>query len=151
MKLKRFLLYGLAASLTSTCLGLYVLAAVLYAIPMISGLLDDSMEVKFDRPNAAIVETTSMGLRPAEGSFYHVSRGSEITPWILLTAVDVSDPNSTKPFISGAVRPRVSPGAGAGRGAHLPHLTALYDAAPAFIPMPWTRGPLSSTLKRTDA
>jgi hypothetical protein len=67
MKLKRFLLYGLAASLTSTCLGLYVLAAVLYAIPMISGLLDDSMEVKFDRPNAAIVADYVNGLTPRRG------------------------------------------------------------------------------------
>jgi hypothetical protein len=67
MKLERFLLYGLAA-----LSGLYVLAAVLYAIPMITGLLDDSMEVKFDRPNPAIVADYGNGLTPpAEGSFYH--------------------------------------------------------------------------------
>ena len=31
--------------------------------------------------------------------FYHLSQGSEIMPWIVLTAVDVADPGSVKPFV----------------------------------------------------
>jgi hypothetical protein len=61
VNLDRFLLYGIAA-----LSGLCVLAAVLYAVPMISGLLDDSMEVKFDRPNPAIVADYGNGLTPAQ-------------------------------------------------------------------------------------
>jgi hypothetical protein len=94
------LLYGLAA-----LSGLYVLAAVLYAIPMISGLLDDSMEGKV-RPSRSrdCRRLRRWAYAPAEGSLYHVSHVSEITPWILLTAVDVSDPNSTKPFVGNLER-----------------------------------------------
>jgi hypothetical protein len=47
-------------------------AAVLYAIPMIRGLPDDSMEVNFDRPNPAIVaDYGNLAYAPQEGSFYH--------------------------------------------------------------------------------
>ena len=46
MRLVRLLLYVIAA-----LAGLYLLAVVLYAIPMLSGLFDDTMEVKFDRPD----------------------------------------------------------------------------------------------------
>ena len=95
MRLVRLLLYVLA--------GLYVLAAVLYAIPMISGLLDDTMEVKFDRPDPSIVADYGNGLTPAQKeSYYHLSQGSEIMPWILLTAVDAAD--STKPFVENLAR-----------------------------------------------
>jgi hypothetical protein len=86
------LLYELAA-----LSGLYALAAVLSAIPMISGLLDDSMEIKFDRPNPAIVADNGNGLPPPQRGASTTSRtASEITPWILLTAADVSDRNCTK-------------------------------------------------------
>ena len=34
--------------------GVYLLAAVLYAIPVASGALDGSMDVKFDRPDPSI-------------------------------------------------------------------------------------------------
>jgi hypothetical protein len=50
MRLVRPLLYVLA-----TLAGLYLLAAVLYAIPVISGVLDDTMEIRFDRPDPSIV------------------------------------------------------------------------------------------------
>ena len=91
----RLLLYALAA-----LVGLYVLAVVLYAIPMIGGLIDDTMEVKFDRPDPSIVADYGNGLNAAQRQgFYHLSQGSEIMPWILLTAVDVADPSSAKPFV----------------------------------------------------
>ena len=50
MRFVRLLLYALAA-----LVGLYMLAVVLYAIPMVGGLIDDTMEVKFDRPDSSIV------------------------------------------------------------------------------------------------
>jgi len=89
MRLVRLLLYVLV--------GVYLLAAVVYSIPMISGVLDDTMEVKFDRPDPSIVTDYSNGLTPAQReSFYHTSQGSEIMPWFVLTAIDAAD--STKPF-----------------------------------------------------
>ena len=95
MKLVRLLTYVLLA-----VAGLYFLAAVLYAIPVVSGALDDTMEVKFSRPDPSVVADSGNGLTPAQReSFYHLSQGSEIMPWILLTAVDVADPSSAKPFV----------------------------------------------------
>ncbi|HEY1865109.1 MAG TPA: di-heme-cytochrome C peroxidase [Roseiarcus sp.] len=95
MRVVRLLIYALAA-----LVGLYVLVAVLYAIPMIGGLIDDTMEVKFDRPDPSIVADYSNGLNSAQRQgFYHLSQGSEIMPWILLTAVDVANPGSAKPFV----------------------------------------------------
>jgi hypothetical protein len=95
MRRVRLLLYALAA-----LIGLYVLAAVLYAIPMIGGLIDDTMEVKFDRPDPSIVADFGNGLNAAQRQgFYHLSQGSEIMPWIVLTAVDVADPRSARPFV----------------------------------------------------
>jgi hypothetical protein len=55
MRLARLLLYALAA-----LAGLYVLAAALYAIPMISGLVDDTMEVKFP-PKDCLADTSETG------------------------------------------------------------------------------------------
>ncbi len=109
MRLVRLLLYVIAV-----LAGLYVLAAVVYVVPMVSGLLDDTMEVKFDRPDPSIVADYSNGLTPAQKeSFYHLSQGAEILPWILLTAVDVADPGSTKPFVENLepLRPAARPGA----------------------------------------
>jgi hypothetical protein len=95
MRVVRLLLYALAA-----VVGLYMLAVVLYAIPMIGGLIDDTMEVKFDRPDPSIVADYGNGLTPTQKQgFYHLSQGSEIMPWIVLTAVDVADPGSAKPFV----------------------------------------------------
>ena len=85
--------------------GVYLLAAVLYAIPVVSGALDDSMEVKFDRPDPSIVADYRNGLSQQQReSFYHLSQGAEILPWILLTAVDVADPGSSKPFVENLSR-----------------------------------------------
>ena len=85
--------------------GVYLLAAVLYAIPVVSGALDDSMAVKFDRPDPSIIADYRNGLSQQQReSFYHVSQGSEILPWILLTAVDVKDPGSSKPFVENLSR-----------------------------------------------
>jgi hypothetical protein len=95
MRLVRSLIYVLAA-----LAGLYLLAAVLYTIPMVSGALDGRMEVKLSRPDPSIVADYRNGLTPGQReTFYHLSQGSEIMPWILLTAVDVADPDSTKPFV----------------------------------------------------
>ena len=100
MKLVRILSYVLAA-----LAGLYLLAAVFYAIPMIAGLVDDKMAVKFDRPDPSIVADYRNGLTPAQReTFYHLSQGSEILPWPLLTAVDVADPGSSKPFVENLER-----------------------------------------------
>src|SRR5215475_11087131 len=100
MRLVRFLLYVLAA-----LAGVYLLAAVLYAIPVLSGALDDTMEVRFSRPDPSIVADYRNGLTPAQGeTYYHLSQGSEILPWILLTAVDVADPGSAKPFVDNLER-----------------------------------------------
>src|SRR5262245_31596508 len=91
MRTVRFLRYVLWA-----VVGVYLLAALLYAIPMISGVLDDTMEVKFNRPDPSIVADYSNGLTPAQKeNYYHLSQGAEILPWILLTAVDVGDPGTT--------------------------------------------------------
>ncbi len=69
MRIERFLVYALVA-----LVGLYLLAAILYAIPMIDG-------VKFDRPNPSIVADCGNGLNAAQRvSFHHVSYGYEITP-----------------------------------------------------------------------
>ena len=85
--------------------GVYLLAAVLYAIPVVSGALDDRMEVKFDRPDPSIVADYRNGLSQQQReSFYHLSQGAEILPWILLTAVDVADPGSSKPFVENLSR-----------------------------------------------
>jgi hypothetical protein len=46
MRLVRSLIYVLAA-----LAGLYLLAVVLYTIPMVSGALDGRMEVKLSRPD----------------------------------------------------------------------------------------------------
>jgi hypothetical protein len=95
MRFVRLLLYALAV-----LVGLYVLAVVLYAVPMVGGLIDDTMEVKFDRPDPSIVTDYGNGLNATQKQgFYHLSQGSEIMPWILLTAVDVADPSSAKPFV----------------------------------------------------
>src|SRR5215813_6144669 len=100
MWLVRLLIYVLVV-----VAGLYVLAAVLYAIPVISGTLDDTMKVSFDRPDPSIVADYRNGLTPAQKeTFYHLSQGSEILPWILLTAVDVADSDSTKPFVENLER-----------------------------------------------
>jgi hypothetical protein len=100
MRVVRLLKYVLAA-----LAGLYLLAAVLYAIPVLSGVLDDTMEVRLSRPDPSIVADYRNGLTSAQRqTFYHLSQGSEILPWILLTAVDVADPGSTKPFVENLER-----------------------------------------------
>ena len=94
MRLVRLLLYVLAA-----LAGLYLLAVVLYAIPVISGVLDNTMEVNFSRADPSIVADYGNGLTPGQKeTYYHLSQGAEILPWILLTAVDVADPGSNEPF-----------------------------------------------------
>jgi hypothetical protein len=94
-----------AKRLLFVIVGVYLLAAVLYAVPVVSGALDDSMEVKFDRPDPSIVADYRNGLSQQQRqSYYHLSQGSEILPWILLTAVDVADPGSHKPFVENLSR-----------------------------------------------
>ncbi|MBV8096648.1 MAG: hypothetical protein JO110_26070 [Acetobacteraceae bacterium] len=89
-----------ARLLLALIVGVYLLAAILYAIPVASGALDDRMEVKFDRPDPSVVADYRNGLTQTQRqTYYHLSQGSEILPWILLTAVDVADPGSSKPFV----------------------------------------------------
>ncbi len=86
-------------------LGLYLVAAVLYAIPVTSGALDDTMEVRLSRADPSIVADYGNGLTQAQKeTFYHLSQGAEILPWTLLTAVDVADPGSSKPFVENLER-----------------------------------------------
>ncbi|MFO1058190.1 MAG: di-heme-cytochrome C peroxidase [Dongiaceae bacterium] len=92
---RRLLTYALL-----TLAGLYLLAALLYAIPVVAGALDEGMAVRFDRADPSLVAAYGNGLTPAQRErFYHLSQGSEILPWILLTAVDVGDPASDTPFV----------------------------------------------------
>jgi hypothetical protein len=95
----------LAKLLLTVIVGIYLLATVIYAIPVASGALDDSVEVKFDRPDPSIVADYRNGLSQQQReSYYHLSQGSEILPWILLTAVDVAEPGSRKPFVENLSR-----------------------------------------------
>src|SRR5262249_21344904 len=96
MKFARRLGIGVLVALA----GLYLLAVFLYAIPVVAGVRDEAMEVKFDRPDPSIVADFGNGLTAEQKqTLYHLSQGSEILPWILLTAVDVADPGSAKPFV----------------------------------------------------
>ncbi|MBL6651906.1 MAG: hypothetical protein ISP49_09960 [Reyranella sp.] len=100
MRLKR-----LATWLLVAVVGLYVLAVVLYAVPVIGGVFDDTMEVKPSRADQSIVADYRNGLTPEQKErYYHLSQGSEILPWILLTAVDVADAGSTRPFVENLER-----------------------------------------------
>src|SRR6185437_7174558 len=100
MRLVRLLKYVLVV-----VAGLYLLAVVLYAISGGRGALDDTMEVRFDRPDPSIVADYNNGLTAAQReAYYHLSQGAEILPWILLTAVDVADAGSTKPFVENLER-----------------------------------------------
>ena len=100
MRIVRLLTYVLVA-----IAGLYLLVVILYAIPVVSGALDDTMEVKFSRADPSIVSDYGNGLTPGQReTFYHLSQGAEILPWALLTAVDVADPDSTKPFVENLER-----------------------------------------------
>jgi len=101
MKFARRLLIGILVALA----GVYLLAVVLYAIPLVAGARDETMEVKFSRPDPSIVADFGNGLTAEQKqTFYHLSQGSEILPWILLTAVDVADPGSAKPFVDNLER-----------------------------------------------
>jgi hypothetical protein len=112
MRLARFLIYALAA-----LVGLYVFAAVPYAIPMISGFIDGTMDVKFDRPDPSIVADYANGLNAAQRQgFYHLSQGAEIMPGIVMTAVDVADPGSAKPFVENLGRYGLLPDPGRNDG-----------------------------------
>jgi len=108
MKQFRLLLHRLFRVLRpvlAVLVGLYLLAVVLYAVPVISGVLDHSMEVRFDRADPSIVADYGNGLTAGQKeSFYHLSQGAEILPWILLTAIDVADPASDKPFAENLAR-----------------------------------------------
>jgi hypothetical protein len=85
--------------------GVYLLAAIVYAIPVVSGALDDTMAVKFDRADPSIIAEYRNGLSQQQRElFYHVSQGSEIVPWIVLTAVDVAEAGSNKPFVENLSR-----------------------------------------------
>jgi hypothetical protein len=94
----------LLTAIVAVCL----LVAVLCAIPVATGALDDTddtMEVRFDRPDPSILADCRNGLSQQQReTFYHLSQGSEILPWILLTAVDVADPGSHKPFVENLSR-----------------------------------------------
>ena len=63
------------------------------------------MKVKFSRADPSIMADYRNGLTPQQReTYYHLSQGSEILPWILLTAVDDADSRSNKPFIENLER-----------------------------------------------
>jgi hypothetical protein len=98
MLLLRVLRYVLA-----TLVGLYLLAVILYTIPVVSGARDETMAVHFDRPDPSVVADYGNGLSAEQKeTFYHLSQGAEILPWTLLTAVD--DAESNKPFVENLAR-----------------------------------------------
>jgi hypothetical protein len=111
VRLLRLLIIGVLAVFA----GFYVLVTGVYVIAMISGLSDDAMEVKFDRPDPSMVANYSNGLTPAQRErFYHLSQGSEIMPWFWLTAVDAAD--SAKPFVEDLKRYGLLPDPGRADG-----------------------------------
>jgi hypothetical protein len=105
----------LIIALLAVFVGLYVLLTIGYAIAMVRGLSDSSMEVKFDRPDPSIVASYGNGLSAAQKeSFYHLSQGSEIMPWFWLAAIDAAD--SDKPFVENLKRYGLLPDPGRNDG-----------------------------------
>ena len=109
------LLRRLIIALLAIFVGVYALLTIGYAIAMVMGLLDSSMEVKFDRPDPSIVANYGNGLNAAQReSFYHLSQGSEIMPWFWLAAIDAAD--SDKPFVENLKRYGLLPDPGRNDG-----------------------------------
>jgi hypothetical protein len=103
--------------LLAVIVGVYLLAALLYAIPVVSGALDDRMAISYDRADPSIIADDSNGLSPAQReTYYHLSQGAEILPWTLLTAVDVADPGSSTPFVENLARYGLLPDPGRADG-----------------------------------
>ena len=112
MKLARLFKYAFGI-----LVGIYLLAAALYAIPVISGALDETMAVRLSPPDNTLVADYSNGLTAEQKeTYYHLSQGAEILPWTLLAAVDVTDPNSTKPFVENLDRYGLMPDPGRPNG-----------------------------------
>src|SRR5262249_31982562 len=85
--------------------GDYLLAAGLYGLPVPSGPLDDTMEVRFSRPVPSIGEGYRNAPTPSQReTYYHPSQGSGSRPCILLTAVAVADPGPTRPLAENVER-----------------------------------------------
>ncbi|HKY86139.1 MAG TPA: hypothetical protein VJL90_05220, partial [Pseudorhodoplanes sp.] len=85
------MLRRLALAILKFVVVVYALLVVFYTIPIVLGSLDDGMAVKFDRADPSTAHAASNGLSPAQREqYYHLSQGSEILPWILLTAIDDS-------------------------------------------------------------
>ena len=88
-----------SAVLLVVLVGLFLLAAILCSVAMVAGLMDDEMKVDFDRVDQSLVTSYDNGLTARQKQdYYHLSQGSEILPWALLTAIDVASPNSSRPF-----------------------------------------------------
>jgi hypothetical protein len=90
----------IAVLVLKVLVGLFLLAAILYSVPVIAGLIDGDMKVEFDRADQSVVTSYGNGLTARQREdYYHLSQGSEILPWALLTAIDVAAPNSSRPFV----------------------------------------------------
>lgn len=99
------MLLRLAVGVLKLLVGLYVLAALLYAVPVVLGRFDPAMAVRFDRADPSLVRSYGNGLGDGQkATYYHLSQGSEILPWVLLTAIEVPDPGSSKPFVEDLAR-----------------------------------------------
>ena len=71
----------------------------------------------FDRPDPRLAADYRNGLSEAQrAEYYHLSQGSEILPWPVLTAVEVADPASRRPFVENLSRYGLLPDPGRADG-----------------------------------
>jgi hypothetical protein len=66
-----------AVLILKVLVGLFLLTAVLYSVPVIAGLIDDEMKVDFDRADQSLVTSSDNGLTARQKEdYYHLSQGS---------------------------------------------------------------------------
>lgn len=97
--------------------GVYLILVAVFAAIMVAGLIDPGTRVVFDRPDPRLDAAYGNGLTEAQrAEYYHLSQGSEILPWPVLTAVEVADPASRKPFVENLSRYGLLPDPGRADG-----------------------------------
>ena len=97
--------------------GLYLVLVAAFAALLVAGLADPGSRVVFDRPDPRLAADYRNGLSEAQrAEYYHLSQGSEILPWPVLTAVEVADPASRKPFVENLSRYGLLPDPGRADG-----------------------------------
>ena len=97
--------------------GLYLVLVAAFAALLVAGLADPGSRVVFDRPDPRLAADYRNGLSEAQrAEYYHLSQGSEILPWPVLTAVEVADPASRRPFVENLSRYGLLPDPGRADG-----------------------------------